>query len=152
MSLFHQNIATLLGERRESQTEIGKIFGLTSSGVSRWLKNTEPDYDTLIALAQHFRISVDDLLKREIRPEDAPARRKAYARLSETPAEGVAEPDASKSYPLPPPSLDLIDTTSLAHTLQTLHNEITALHLKVTALEKENQMMAEEINDLKKRR
>jgi transcriptional regulator with XRE-family HTH domain len=57
-----------------SQAELAEKFGVTSPSFGRWENGTEPSYDTLVALAAFFKISIDRLLTEELTPQRCPPR------------------------------------------------------------------------------
>ncbi len=68
MSVYiSQNIRFLLSNFRLKQDEFGALFNLKKGVVSTYVSgNTKPKVDTLIEIAEHFSISIDDLLKKDL--------------------------------------------------------------------------------------
>jgi len=60
---FPSRLYQLRKERGETQSEIGKMFGMTRANVSAYEKGKSiPPYDKVVVLAHHFGVSVDYLL------------------------------------------------------------------------------------------
>lgn len=58
-----ENIKKLLSMHDLTQKEFAKILGISSSALGNYIQNTrEPDYLTLIQIADYFHVSVDFLL------------------------------------------------------------------------------------------
>jgi transcriptional regulator with XRE-family HTH domain len=63
--MFSKRLRELRGSRGLTMKELGMIFGLAESTVSGYENNfRHPDINTIIAIADHFDISVDYLLGR----------------------------------------------------------------------------------------
>lgn len=93
------NFGKIIKELRDSkgltQAQIGKIVNKGESTVRMWeLRKSEPDYETIVMLADHFGVSVDFLLGRE---EKSPSERKGkwipvYGRIAAgIPIEAIEE-------------------------------------------------------------
>ena len=66
---FTQNLRALRENESESQQNIGDILGVTKQTIGRYENGEcEPDLKALIILADHFEVSVDDLLRKDLRP------------------------------------------------------------------------------------
>lgn len=71
MHLF-SNIKHLRISNGETQEELGSICGKTNTAISNWEKGIrEPDAIDLSILSNHFGISIDDLMKKDLRFEKA---------------------------------------------------------------------------------
>ena len=58
-------IFQMLRERGETQHELAQVVGLKDSMVSRWASGKNSSFasqDNLIAIAKHFKVSIDYLL------------------------------------------------------------------------------------------
>lgn len=63
---FGKILKQLRTDKGLTQSDIGKIVNKGDSTVRMWeLRNSEPDYDTIVILANYFNVSVDYLLGRE---------------------------------------------------------------------------------------
>lgn len=81
------DIAKNLADRRRaaglSQEGLAEKLGVTRQAVSKWERSeSSPDTDNLIALAQLYGVSLDDLLYAKVEP------------LAEVPTEGVVKPSS----------------------------------------------------------
>ena len=64
-----RRLKELREKRAISQLKLAMDLGLTQNSVSRYESGTrEADYKTLIALADYFNVSIDDLLERTDSP------------------------------------------------------------------------------------
>lgn len=62
-----ENIVTFRKNRGLTQAQLAEELNMTSAAVSKWETGAAvPDLDTLIALADYFRVSMDDLLGRTL--------------------------------------------------------------------------------------
>ena len=62
-----ENIVTFRKNRGLTQAQLAEALNMTSAAVSKWETGTAvPDLDTLIALADFFRVPMDDLLGRTL--------------------------------------------------------------------------------------
>ncbi len=67
-----------------SQQKIGEMLGVSAVAVGKWEKGqAEPGIDKLLALAEKFGVSMDDLCGREGNVPMMTAMGKGFARLSE---------------------------------------------------------------------
>lgn len=63
---FAKNLRELRGERGWSQSELAEKLGTTQRRVSYWENGKiEPDLSALIALADLFELTIDELIGRE---------------------------------------------------------------------------------------
>ncbi|MEZ4932376.1 MAG: helix-turn-helix transcriptional regulator [Saprospiraceae bacterium] len=69
MTYFHQNLKRLRKARRYSQVEMGKQFGVAQGSYSGWENGAEPDYKTLIAIAEFFGVGIDEMLTKDLTNE-----------------------------------------------------------------------------------
>lgn len=61
------NIANFRKDRGLTQAQLAEALNMTPAAVSKWETGAAvPDLDTLIALADYFRVSMDDLLGRTL--------------------------------------------------------------------------------------
>lgn len=64
-----QNIKYLRERRGEMQKDIADLLSVSKQTASVYEKGEiEPDIEKLIKLADHFEISIDDLLRKDLRP------------------------------------------------------------------------------------
>jgi transcriptional regulator with XRE-family HTH domain len=84
VSFFHQNIKTLRRAWKLSQNAAGDIFGISQSAYQKWEDDTEPNYDTLIKVANFFKVSLDTLLLKEMDTSEVPKRYANYQSPPET--------------------------------------------------------------------
>ncbi len=62
MSNFHERFKTLRDSVGESQVKIAGKLGMTPQALSYYANGREPNYGTLIAMAEHFKVTTDYLL------------------------------------------------------------------------------------------
>lgn len=63
-------IAELREQRKLTQEQLSIALGISRAALSHYEKNRrEPDYETLIKIANHFKVSMDYLLGRTNRPD-----------------------------------------------------------------------------------
>lgn len=62
MVKFHKRIKELRDESGKSQALIAKELGMTPQALSYYINGREPNYRTLIAMAEYFKVSTDYLL------------------------------------------------------------------------------------------
>ncbi len=66
MSIFSENIRRLRHKKQVSQAAIAEYLGLTKQAYSLYeTDRREPDFDTLVKLAEYFDTDTDCLLKGE---------------------------------------------------------------------------------------
>lgn len=64
-----KNLRYLREQKGYSQQEIGEIFGVGQKTVSTWeLECKTPGIKTIIRLAEHFEVTLDELVLQELRP------------------------------------------------------------------------------------
>lgn len=74
MDAFSRNIAALRKARNLTQTQLAEALYVSHQAVSKWEKGKSvPDAEMLTAIARYFRVTVDQLLGGEIRPDAPPA-------------------------------------------------------------------------------
>lgn len=67
MSFFGRNIKKIRGVKKMSQQAFASLFSLKRATLGAYEEGrSEPRIDTIIKVANHFSISIDDLLKKEI--------------------------------------------------------------------------------------
>lgn len=65
MGNFSERLRELRSEKGETQLELGRIVRVSKMAVSHWeAGHSEPSIAQLILLAEHFGVSVDDLIGR----------------------------------------------------------------------------------------
>ncbi len=71
MSYFGKNIRKIRSIKSLSQQEFGELFGLKRATLGAYEEErSEPKIETIINIAKHFSISIDDLLTRELTVND----------------------------------------------------------------------------------
>lgn len=66
---YGKRLSALRKEKKQSQEQLSKIVGINRSTYARYeTGNTQPDYDTLKRLADHFEVTTDYLLGRSDTP------------------------------------------------------------------------------------
>jgi transcriptional regulator with XRE-family HTH domain len=64
-----QNLKYLRMKSKETQKDISEFLGVSEMTVSRYESgDSEPDIETVIKLSEHYNLSIDDLLLKELRP------------------------------------------------------------------------------------
>jgi DNA-binding XRE family transcriptional regulator len=64
-----QNLKYLRMKSKETQKDISEFLGVSEMTVSRYENgDSEPDIETVIKLSEHYNLSIDDLLLKELRP------------------------------------------------------------------------------------
>lgn len=67
MKVLSKNIKSYRTAMKLSQSELARLLGTTLQTISHWETDyTEPSVDQLIALANIFEISIDELVGRTI--------------------------------------------------------------------------------------
>ena len=67
MSYFGLNIKKIRAAKKLSQTEFAKIFDLTRAAVGAYEEGrAEAKIDTLIKIADYFKLTLDQLLRKEL--------------------------------------------------------------------------------------
>ena len=66
---FSSNLKWLRGQSGETQKDLADYLQLSTMAVSHYeIGDTEPNLNCLIKLADHYEITVDDLLRKDLRP------------------------------------------------------------------------------------
>lgn len=61
--MFGERLKKILESKNISQMQFAKELGLTPPAINRWCNNvTQPDYDTLVTIAEKLNVSIDYLL------------------------------------------------------------------------------------------
>lgn len=64
-----QNLKHLRIEAKEQQKELDELLRVSEATISKYENGfIEPDLEKLILLSEHFKVSIDDLLKVEMKP------------------------------------------------------------------------------------
>lgn len=71
---FHQNLKVIRKAWGISQKDVADKFQVSQGTVSAWEQSTVPPLEVIISLADYFKITVDDLLKKEFTRQNAPER------------------------------------------------------------------------------
>lgn len=67
MSCFGKNIRKLRIAKKMTQTEFAELFNLKRTAVGSYEEGrAEAKIDTIIKIADHFKLSLDQLLKKEL--------------------------------------------------------------------------------------
>ena len=73
-----ENLRILRSRKGDSLESIAEIIGVSRQAVAKWeFGETYPDIVNCLRLAQLYKISLDDLVATQLRPELEDARRKA---------------------------------------------------------------------------
>ena len=66
---FFSNLSYLRVTKRLTQTALGKEIGLSKQIICLYESGTrEPSVETLLKVSDYFGVSIDDLLKEDLRP------------------------------------------------------------------------------------
>lgn len=66
---FQENLNKLFRKSGERQDAVAKVFGVSRQSFGNWLQGrNQPDYETLIAIANYYNVSTDYLLGRTENP------------------------------------------------------------------------------------
>lgn len=64
-----QNLKYLREQKDLSQRELSDVLGFSSSAVTMWEQGRRsPDIETIIKLAEYFNITLDELVRKDLRP------------------------------------------------------------------------------------
>lgn len=67
-SCFFERFSELCKNAGETPNSVAKIIGASSGSVTAWKNGTEPRHSTIVKIAEHFHVSVDQLLGKEKAP------------------------------------------------------------------------------------
>ena len=68
---FDSNLRKLYTDRNLTQSELGKILGVSRQTISGYVRgDRQPDFDVLVQIANYFNISIDDLLQKDLQLEN----------------------------------------------------------------------------------
>jgi len=69
--VFSKQLNRLMKEKDVTQSELGRVMGVSQAAVSKWLKGTIPKGDQLYVLAEFFGIGMDEFIAgKKITPVD----------------------------------------------------------------------------------
>ncbi len=69
-SILSQNLTALRKTKKLTQIELAQVLNYSDKSVSRWENgDTEPDLNTLITLSEFFCVTLDDLCKTRLEPQ-----------------------------------------------------------------------------------
>lgn len=72
--IFSDNLQLYMAQHRETQADIAKILGVSKSNVSAYIKGEQiPRMDKVQILANHYGVSLSDLLETKKAPAKAEA-------------------------------------------------------------------------------
>jgi transcriptional regulator with XRE-family HTH domain len=71
---FHQNLKTIRKSWGLSQGDIAAKFNVSQGTVSAWEQSTVPPLESIIGLADMFKISLDKFIREKLTPQTAPPR------------------------------------------------------------------------------
>lgn len=134
MQLFSHNLETLRVWFKLSQSEMAEKFGVTQTSYRRWENGTEPPLETIVQIADFFKIKIDDLLKKDLSAGSV----HYYPVVDDLPAPRAAllqEPghrSGKKEREAPPVSVE--DWAALAARLLYLEGEVAKLRADIKAL------------------
>ena len=60
--MFYDNFVKLCNEKGEAPTAVARLVGMDKSAATRWSNGSVPRDTTLVKLAKHFGVTVDELL------------------------------------------------------------------------------------------
>lgn len=67
---FKENLKYLREKNHETQKELASFLNMCKSIICHYeLGDSEPDLEQIIVIAEHYGVSVDDLLKENMNPE-----------------------------------------------------------------------------------
>lgn len=77
-SVLAQNLITLRKSKKLTQIELAEVLNYSDKSVSRWENgDTEPDLSTLITLSEYFGVTLDDLCKTPLQPQQLSEQQKS---------------------------------------------------------------------------
>ena len=62
MSLFNERLRQLRDESKLTSAKLAEKLGIAASTLSLYMKDREPNYDTLIKIASYFHVTTDWLI------------------------------------------------------------------------------------------
>ena len=65
---FPQILRSLLQDNNQTQDELAKAISKSRQAVSLYCNGSEPDYETLVMIAEYFGVTVDYLVGKEVVP------------------------------------------------------------------------------------
>lgn len=66
-----QNLKYLREQKKLSQEEFAKEFGLSPSAIGMWERGSrKPDIEAVISLAEYFGVTLDELVLKNLRPPE----------------------------------------------------------------------------------
>lgn len=69
---LYSNIKFLREQKKESQDDLSKIVDKGATAIGNWERGERsPDYVDIYKLAKHFDISIDDLVKKDLRFQES---------------------------------------------------------------------------------
>lgn len=69
MNYFKSNLLYLLDKNDLSKSELARKMNVTKQAMTTLFKTENPQANTLIVLSEIFKISIDDLLKKDLSNE-----------------------------------------------------------------------------------
>ena len=69
MNYFKSNLLHLLDKNNLSKSELARKMNVTKQAMTTLFKTENPQANTLIVLSEIFKISIDDLLKKDLSNE-----------------------------------------------------------------------------------
>ena len=65
-----QNLKYLRKQKGLNQNDLAEILGIKRSTVGNWeTDRREPELNMLVYIAKYFRVTIDDLLLKDLRPQ-----------------------------------------------------------------------------------
>ena len=61
--MFSENLARLQAERKETNYRLAKEIGVHQTSIQNWKTGTMPHHNHVKLIADHYGITVDELLK-----------------------------------------------------------------------------------------
>lgn len=88
--MFGERLKKILESKNISQMQFAKELGLTPPAINRWCNNvTQPDYDTLVTIAEKLNVSIDYLLGNDLKDINVEEKNK---QLVQSLATGLTDP------------------------------------------------------------
>lgn len=162
MKHFAENLKLLRKAWGLSQTDMSNKFEVSQSTYGRWEDGAEPNLDTLLALAAFFKVPFGDFITKELKPEDVPPRWGGNEPATSTP-EQVEEPqgeyenqvsalkkeiDELKNFILKLSEQLLTDRQDRVN----LEREVEKMKWKLLALERQEETLADAVEQLNQKK
>lgn len=68
---FACNLKEIRKATNKTQTQLGQIFGVTRGNIGAWEeRRAMPNLETLIGIAKKYKLTVEDLTCKKLKPQD----------------------------------------------------------------------------------